>query len=357
MSTHEISVQVRDAAVIKFPGAATARDGVQNAVDCNSPSLWDEDGLVLFNSYAQPWRIPSRDVTHLGAAEPVTLRGTVDGKQLSELFVWIESVIAIPGKPLYGFLHYEPDGVCTPGAHLPTAPKVLAVSSTDGGRSWDLAGVVIEAPDGSLNCETKSPWDSGGHGDFTAILDRSGSFVYFFYSSYVRDPRQQGICGARMSVKDLPAPVGTVWKWDGADWAEPGLGGRSTPIFPSAIDWHRADADIFWGPSVHWNTWLGCYVMLASRAVDTRMTGDGTWISWSSTPERPSSWSTPRQIIRREQIGRLTDGGRACNATTHGWYPQVMGLGHGETDALCGKTGRLFIGGVSRAEIEFLSIG
>jgi hypothetical protein len=40
-----------------------------------------------------------------------------------------------------------------------------------------------------------------------------------------------------------------------------------------------------------------------------------------------------------------------------GWYPEVIGTGKGETDKLCGRTGRFFMKGMSRLEIVFLKPG
>jgi hypothetical protein len=41
----------------------------------------------------------------------------------------------------------------------------------------------------------------------------------------------------------------------------------------------------------------------------------------------------------------------------NGWYPEVVGDGPGETDSLVGRTGRLFLAGVSRLQITFLKPG
>ena len=353
MSLSPKDVTVVEAPLIKFPGATTFKDGVQNAVDCNSPSFWNGDQLVLFNSYGQPWRIAAPDVFHLGPAEATVVRGELDGHRLSDLFIWVESIVVRPGGRLYGFFHYEPDGVCKPGEHLPTAPRVLALRSLDLGRSWDFQGVVLEAPPDSTNCDTRSPWDSGGHGDFSVIPDRKGEYLYILFTSYVRRPEEQGVGVARLRVADLDNPVGNVRKWMDGAWTEPGVGGHFSPRYPSRIDWHRDDADIHWGPSIHWNTHLERYVILMSRAVDTKMTGDGTWMFTADDLEDPASWGEPVRIIPRERISSLTAGGRVCNGTTHGWYPQVMGVEPGGTDTQCGRVGRLFLSGVSNAEIHF----
>ena len=47
-----------------------------------------------------------------------------------------------------------------------------------------------------------------------------------------------------MRAIDRDDPVGKVWKWYERGWEEPGNGGRVTPIFPVARDWHGADPDV-----------------------------------------------------------------------------------------------------------------
>ena len=42
-----------------------------------------------------------------------------------------------------------------------------------------------------------------------------------------------------------------------------------------------------------------------------------------------------------------------ADTISSGWYPQIIGLGKGETDKLCGRTCRIFMTGMSRLEITF----
>jgi hypothetical protein len=123
------------------------------------------------------------------------------------------------------------------------------------------------------------------------------------------------------------------------------LGGHVSPVFPARIDWHRADADAFWGPSVHWNHHLGQYVMLLNRAKDKDWSQEGVYVCFSRTLANPLGWSAPVKILdglRRDQ-----------------WYPQVVGLdaARQETDKLAGRKARLFARGESRWEILFLKPG
>lgn len=112
-----------------------------------------------------------------------------------------------------------------------------------------------------------------------------------------------------------------------------------SPILPAAVSWHsrRGVVDAFWGPSVHWNTYLERYVMLLNRANDAEWTQEGIYMSVTASIEDPASWPAPRKLL---------DGGR--------WYPQVMGLEAGSgTDKLAGQRARFFMSGTSEHELVF----
>src|SRR5256885_1433775 len=113
------------------------------------------------------------------------------------------------------------------------------------------------------------------------MLDQQKQFLYFFFSNYPADLSEQGVAVARMRWSDRDQPAGKVWKWHHADWREPGLGGHLSPILPARIDWHRADADAFWGPSVHWNTHLRQYVILLNRSKNGKFGQEGIYASFS----------------------------------------------------------------------------
>lgn len=95
-------------------------------------------------------------------------------------------------------------------------------------------------------------------------------------------------------------------------------------------------SDVFWGPSIHWNTYLEKYVMLLNRAKDDVFGQDGIYVSFSSTLQ-PSDWSAPVKIL---------NGGT--------WYPQVIGGEPGTgTDRRAGQRARFFMMGRSERMIEF----
>jgi len=128
-----------------------------------------------------------------------------------------------------------------------------------------------------------------------------------------------------------------------------------TPIFPAKADWHEGNADIFWGPAIHWNTYLDTYVILLNHAVDSKMTQEGIYATFNSDLSDPKGWNEPQRILDRQGILDATQGLRVDQGT--GWYPEVIGASKGESDKLCGRTGRFFMEGMSRLEMVFLKPG
>ena len=112
-----------------------------------------------------------------------------------------------------------------------------------------------------------------------------------------------------------------------------------TPLVRPSKPWHDGDeqVDAFWGPSVHWNTYLGHYVMLLNRARDEQFNNEGLYVAFARTLDDPDAWSAPRKLMDRGF-----------------WYPQVAGLEErAGTDKLAGQRARFFISGESRHYIEF----
>jgi hypothetical protein len=343
------TVIFRPAPVLQFPGVDNP-DYNPHEIDCNSPAHWDGDTLYVFNSFLHPWRTSGPDLFHLGPPLQVRM-GSVNDR----LWNWIESTWKDEDGTLYGAYHYEPDNVCFANDHLPTVPKVGWSRSLDNGANWWNLGFVLAADPGNIRCDTKSPWDAGGLGDFSFILDRNKEYVYFFFSSYVKDFKEQGVGVARMRYADRENPVGKAWKWHNGQFSEPGVGGHFTPIFPAKKDWHEGDADIFWGPAIHWNTHLNTYVILLNHASDSKMTQEGIYVTFNADLSNPTGWSEPQKVLARDRIEEAMRG--LHNDLGTGWYPEVIGTRKGETDKLCGKTGRFFMKGLSRLEIEFLKPG
>jgi len=221
-----------------------------------------------------------------------------------------------------------------------TAPRIGAARSLDNGATWVDLGVVLDAIP-ALRCDTKNYYFAGGNGDFCAMLDSSEAYLYFFISTYAGELSEQGVAVGRMRWADRDAPVGKVMKFYNNGWNEPGLGGRVSAIFPARMDWHQTDADAFWGPSIHWNSYLKCFVMLLNRTKDSRWTQEGVYVSFNRDLANAKGWSEPAKILESQGADR--------------WYPQVLGIDKQnlETDKLAGKVARLFLRGVSRWEGVF----
>ena len=193
------------------------------------------------------------------------LTGAPDISLMDHYPFWMESVWRDGEGVLVGWYHHEPWGVCDDL----TAPLIGAAYSKDDGESWHDLGIVMRAAD-PADCKAKNGYFAGGHGDFTVIPDRTGRFLYFLFGNYGGELASQGIAIARLSIADRWAPAGAVWKYREGAWREPGLGGRVTPVFRAQVPWQAEKTDAFWGPSVHWNSYLGTYVILMNRACCAR---------------------------------------------------------------------------------------
>jgi hypothetical protein len=341
-------VILHEAPLLKFPGVKRT-DGSE-VVDSNSPIHWDGSTLYLFNSDDHPWRFSGPDLFDLG--DPIS---TLLGQTNNRLSIWIESTWKDDEGTLYAWYHYEPDDVCRSNTHLPTAPRIGALRSKDNGVNWEDIGFVLEAPLDSLQCDTASPWDAGGEGDFSVILDREKQYFYFFFSSYVRQFRERGVGVARMRYLDRDHPSGKVWKRYRGQWSEPGLGGHSTPIFPAKINWHQKDANLFWGPAIHWNEYLKTFVIVLNHAMDTTMTQEGIYITFNRDLAAPEAWPEPRKILTRDGIKKAMAGTQGDPVIVeNGWYPEVVSTEKGGTDKSIGRTGRFFMAGISRLAITFV---
>lgn len=295
--------------------------------DSNSPSHWSRDGkLVLFNSDGSPGRSEGADQFSLG--EAVKIDFPVE-------LAWIESTWSDGDGVVYAWYHQERLIDC---GELPTLsmPRIGAAVSHDDGVTFEDLGIVLSA-DHAPNCGAQNGFFAGGHGDFTVTLDPTRTYFYFHYSSYGGDVTSQGVAVARMAFSDRDQPVSAVWKHGPNGWAEAGIGGATSPVFPATVDWAASNAEAFWGASVHWNTYLQRFVMLLNRTCCfSGWPQEGVYISYSPDLSDPALWTPPVKL-----------------RDTGGWYPQVMGVGPGETDKVAGREARFYMIGVSEWKIVF----
>jgi len=242
---------------------------------------------------------------------------------------------------VYGWYHHEPGGICV-GNNL-TAPEIGAVVSRDGGKTFEDLGIVLRSGD-TVDCSAKNGFFAGGHGDFSVILDRERTYFYFLFTNYGGDPEQQGIAMARLAFHDRASPQARVWKFFEGGWTEPGTTGKVTPVLHTRVSWQRADTDSFWGPAIHWNTHLEKYVVLLTRACcEPNWPQDGIYVTFNADLSRPQAWSMPQLVLTEIILGP-------------GYYPQVIGVGPGESDTLAGEVARLYLQGKSGWEIVFSTL-
>lgn len=312
------TVRILPAAPLELPGVA----------DSNSPSHWSNGKLVMFNSDGMPTRSEGASLETLGKVRATRFYS------YDHVPLWIEATWKAPDGRLYAWYHHEVFLNCEDNPV--SAPEIGALRSDDDGISFQDLGIILSAA-GEADCQTKNYFFGGGTGDFSVITDQKGEFIYFLYSSYSGDASSQGVAIARMKVEDRDQPVGSVFKYFSSNWEEPGLGGSESPIFAAATSWASANADAYWGPSIHWNTYLNRYVMLLNRTCcSTDWPQEGIYVSFSSDLSHPETWLPPTKIF---------DGG--------GWYPMAHGLEADGTDKLAGRTARFFHGSHSEWLLEF----
>ncbi|MDE3165683.1 MAG: hypothetical protein KGN36_07755 [Acidobacteriota bacterium] len=310
---------VRDAAQVDFPGQT----------DSNSPSFYLNGQFNQINSIGLgPTLAAGPDQFHLGPAAPVSMT------HVNPWPTWIESVWVDPTGVVFAWYHQEHFGVC-PGTNF-SVPHIGAAISYDGGASFYDMGTIVASGD-PIDCSSQNGYFAGGNGDVNVIVDRHNQYFYFFFTNYSGPVENQGVVAARLPFASRWSPIGAVQKYYQGDWTEPGIGGRTTPVFPAKVSWQQPNTNSFWGPSLHWNTYLESYVMLLNHSCCTPgFPQKGIWASYATDLSKPASWTKPQRIL-----------------TDTGWYPQVIGLGPQGTDRRAGRIARLYIYGHSRWEIVF----
>lgn len=319
------------------------------AVDSTVPMVWElTDGAWQLFAFASWGGIPVRMAGP--QVERLQRLGEVVIAPHPGHGVWIESVIVDEAGTWYGYYHHEVAAdVC--GRPDRAIPRIRAARSADRGATWEDLGTVLEASRDSYACASSNRFVLGGVGDVSVVLDADSQDLFFYFTQYSRHRAAQGVALARLAWADRDAPAGRVAVWQDGVWlaathvADGEHGGEAweypvgTPLVPASRPWHDGDAsaDVFWGASVHWNTYLEQYVMLLNRARDDSFNNEGIYVAFSPTLGEPPAWSTPRKIM---------NGGN--------WYPQVAGLdAQTGSDKRAGRRARFFLTGRSEHFIEF----
>jgi hypothetical protein len=198
---------------------------------------------------------------------------------------------------------------------------------------------------------------AGGVGDPSAVAN--GEYLYLFYGEYgypgvydannydsVFEASGHCISVARMKIKDLDNPQGKAQRWDGKAFAA-AYNGIGKPVASLQIGKEdkggaasRAGGNFHWGPSVSWNEYLNCWVMMMGRVEGQKWVGDKVYISFNKNKDlgaadHSQQWSKPQLVLQKP--GHVL------------WYPSLQPMNTEEdikakrTSLRLGKKARLFV--------------
>jgi len=296
--------------------------------------------------------------------------------------VWFETMYQdtkdATGKTLYGIYHNEnypetlpydertgqgyksknwPQGLRGPESAAAVC-RIGVMKSTDGGKSWNNRGIFIEdlQPRMILKPHNTSNTFAGGVGDPSAVA--SGEYLYLFYgeysypgvydsATYNPDTEASGQCisVARIKISDLENPEGKAKRWGGKSFDVP-HDGTGVPIQSLQIPRHEGGGpaaqagQYHWGPSVSWNYYLNCWVMMMGKVEEESWRGSSIYISFNVNENlgegsNALAWSKPQVV--------LTKPGRVL------WYPSLQPMNMEEdiknknTCLKLGQRARLFV--------------
>ena len=383
-----------------------------NFVDCNMAEAWIGDTFRIFpGKYGEDtlWG-NARDLKFASGKDPDEVFKTAAENFVEPSMpanaphgshkglrgaVWFETVYQLPsdssGKTLYALYHNEnypsnyPFDPATgkgyknekwpQGLKGPTSPAAVCrigiMKSTDGGRSWENKGIILEdlQPRLILKPHNTSNTFAGGVGDPSAVA--SGDHLYLFFGEYSYpgvyeessyDPAKewsgQCISIARIALSDLDNPVGRARRWDGKNFAVPndsiGIPVTSLQI-PREAGGDAASSPkggFHWGPSVSWNTYLDCWVMLMGKVTGPSWAGSSVHISFNKNKDlgagsNSQEWTKPQLLL--DKPGYFL------------WYPSLQPMNTEEdianknTCLKLGKRARFFVKNIKPEKSEYLS--
>ena len=199
--------------------------------------------------------------------------------------------------------------------------RIGIMKSVNGGWSWENRGLFLEdkQPRMILKPHNTSKTFAGGVGDPSAVT--AGEYLYLFYGEYgypgvynqetydaEKEWSGQCISVARIRISDLDAPQGKARRWDGTGFNAPwdGIGKPVASLqIPRTAGGGGASSPgggFHWGPSVSWNTYLNCWVMLMGKVEGRSWVGDELYISFNphADPGEGSNsqdWTTPQLLV------------------------------------------------------------
>ncbi len=309
--------------------------------------------------------------------------------------VWFETVYQSPddatGKTLYAIYHNEnypatlpydpltgegyidtlwPEGLLGPTSAAAVC-RIGVMKSTNGGHSWVNNGLFIEdlMPRMILKPHNNSLTFAGGVGDPSAVA--SGDYLYLFYGEYsypgiytgsqydsVVEASGQCISVARIKLSDLDDPQGKAQRWDGKAFAA-AYNSFGQPIASLQIPKEdkggaasRVGGNFHWGPSVSWNEYLNCWVMMMGRVEGAKWVGDKIYMSFNTNKDlgegnNSQQWSKPQLVLQKP--GHVL------------WYPSLQPMNTPEdiqakrTCLKLGRRARLFVKDMEGDNHQYIS--
>ena len=407
-----ISLFIQEPTNPKFKLIPASKVKFNSFVDCNMAEAWVGDTLRIFpGKYGEdPLWGDARDLKYSnGKNASIVFQNKADqffnpimplnvpiGQKGLHGAVWFETVYQDAkdksGLTLYALYHNENYPITLPydektkegytnsklwpqGLTGPESPAAVCrigiMKSTDGGKSWDNKGIILEDLDPRmiLKPHNTSNTFAGGVGDPSAIA--SGDYLYVFYGEYgypgvydaktydpIKEASGQCISIARIALKDLDNPVGKAKRWDGKAFtiAHNSYGKPVESLQISKADGGGAASSptggFHWGPSVSWNTYLNCWVMMMGKVEGRSWEGDKIFISFNKNKDlgignNSQQWSKPQLVFQKP--GYIL------------WYPSLQPLDTEEdikerrTSLKLGKRARFFVKRIKPGDDEYAS--
>jgi hypothetical protein len=410
-SVYFLFAQSKAAALPSFRLMASEKFTFRSFVDCNMASAWIGDSFRIFpGKYGEdPLWGYSRDLKYTSGKtvdevfskdtsdfiEPQMPENAPPGTRGLHGAVWFETLYQVPedrsGQTLFALYHNEnypstlpydpasgqgyidknwPEGLKGPETKTAVC-RIGIMKSVDGGRRWTDQGILLQdlQPRLILRPHNTGINFAGGVGDPSAVA--IGEWLYVFYGEYgypgyynektydsVKEWKGQCISIARVRLSDLDKPTGKAKRWNGESFSALS-DSTGKPVASLQISMQKGGgpasssrAKYYWGPSVSWNEFLHCWVMLMARAEGPSWRGNSLYISFNphydlGAGANSQDWSFPKLILSKP--GHVL------------WYPSLQPVNSDSdrkaryTSLRLGKKVRLFYKDNSPDKGEYIS--